>query len=181
MSSGTNFPNGSFETTYAWNGSVWATFSFSNWTVFQGVGTTAQCANDFYAVLEQSQQTVTLPLGQFQYQNDSFEPDTLVLNQSSQNLSSIGPIVFFNRYYEPTGTVSTCGTGPQVVHSFATYLNVTVPFRFEGSNQQVSAKVPVNNSYQYVFPPNAGSWSYDNLSASGGPGGGWAFTYLGLC
>jgi len=36
-------------------------------------------------------------------------------------------------------------------------------------------------TWSYWFPPDFGTWQIDNLSAPGGPGGGWAFNFVGHC
>jgi hypothetical protein len=57
------------------------------------------------------------------------------------------------------------------------YVNVEIPFPYDGSIRVVNATVTVTADFEYTFPSDSGVWGVDNLSAPGGPGGGWAFSY----
>jgi hypothetical protein len=56
-------------------------------------------------------------------------------------------------------------------------LTVWFPVSLSDRTVQVPFIIPVTESYHYTFPANFGIWEVDNLSAPGGPGGGWAFSY----
>jgi hypothetical protein len=184
MSTATLHINGTSATTYAWNGSVWGTFSHNSWTIYAGMakgGEATGCASERFVARGGTQSYVTVSLGAFQYVNDSGEPDDLVLNESMQNASAIGPITFENGFYRETEIISTCGTGPKSYALSSTSFQIVVPFTADGVAQNVTTSIQANITYEYAFPPNVGTWAIDNLSAPGGPGGGWAFSYLGAC
>jgi len=79
-----------------------------------------------------------------------------------------------------TQNVSTCGGPAQHLIVTSTFLTVWIPFTVEGSSHLIPLILPYLESFSYVFPAN-GIWAADNLSEPGGPGGGWAFDYLGGC
>jgi hypothetical protein len=59
--------------------------------------------------------------------------------------------------------------------------SVQIPFSESGNPLVTSYILPFTESFHYLFPPRFGIWAVDNLSTPGGPGGGWAFDYLGPC
>ncbi len=75
--------------------------------------------------------------------------------------------------------ISTCGGPAQSLHIPLEFDPVTVGvwFDYNGVNTTTPFVLPLTQSYHYAFPANFGTWQVDNLSAPGGPGGGWAFDY----
>jgi len=73
--------------------------------------------------------------------------------------------------------VSTCGGGAVWRWANSTGFTATVPVMSGGSLTQETFAFPFFDSFHYWFPANYGVWQIDNLSAPGGPGGGWAFSY----
>jgi len=73
--------------------------------------------------------------------------------------------------------VDTCNAPPHDSYSLSFGLRVTFDFTFAGSTTSVSTELPFEEVFHYHFPANFGIWQIDNLSAPGGPGGGWAFSY----
>lgn len=92
-----------------------------------------------------------------------------------------------NSFTSPTGgTVTTCGTGPETVSFQSREPVFEVTFQTPYGPKTFSESVSIFTSaltetFHYWFPPNFGSWAVDNLSLPGGPGGGWAFDFLGPC
>lgn len=86
----------------------------------------------------------------------------------------------FNNSFESANSrsVSTCGGPAQSVSSVEPWgLGVSFPLTLYGHTLNIPFTIPVLESFHYVFPGNFGTWQVDNLSAPGGPGGGWAFSY----
>ena len=79
------------------------------------------------------------------------------------------------------GNVSTCNSTFQSVPVHSTGLTVWLTATIGGRFTTVPYWLPFPQVYQYYFPANFGTWQVDNLSAPGGPGGGWAFDYTGPC
>jgi len=73
--------------------------------------------------------------------------------------------------------VSTCGGSVKSVTVTATALTVWIPFTVRGQNYSLPLVIPFVQTFHYIFPASTGIWQVDNLSAPGGPGGGWAFSY----
>lgn len=171
LGNGTNF------TFPAWNGSVWGFFNRDNWSIQVGTGTPISgnlCDSVFFARVTASTPEGGVPLGN--YLNDSAEPATYQLAGTG------GPIYFSNGFDRETLGESTCNdNGPLVEQFTSTHLTVEIPFTYLGSQHLVNAIIPQETTFRYVLPNNAGTWAVDNLSAAGGPGGGWAFSYLGPC
>jgi len=87
------------------------------------------------------------------------------------------PVFIDNFAVANRGNVSTCGTSAQNLLTFATSVAVRIPFSVGNQNYTLAYTIPFLLSYHYLFPGNFGTWQIDNLSAPGGPGGGWAFSY----
>jgi hypothetical protein len=178
--------NGTYATDYAWNGSVWGSFLFANWTirVGQGLSTGAvACTQLFFASEGVPYSGGTVPLGNVSgYVNDSGEPGFWQINDSSSGGPvSGGPIYYQNGFYRETTQISTCGLATVSRTAVSNQFVVGVPFTYQGESHVVNATLFEQTSYHYEFPANDGTWAIDNLSAPGGPGGGWAFSYLGPC
>lgn len=77
-----------------------------------------------------------------------------------------------------SANVSTCGKQALAYQVESSYLTEWAHFSWNGENRSAEFNVPiVGSEYRYLFPANFGVWQVDNLSAPGGPGGGWAFSY----
>ena len=86
--------------------------------------------------------------------------------------------IFWNGFHSANSqNVSTCGRGAQTASGRSNFLTTGVPFRLNGRPFTFSITLPITQNFSYWFPPNFGTWQVDNLSAPGGPGGGWAFSY----
>src|SRR5208282_1100525 len=80
-----------------------------------------------------------------------------------------------------TGNLTTCSSSRVDRNVSAPQLPIVIPFSYAGIHYKLQYTLPFVQSYHYIFPGNFGTWAVDNLSAPGGPGGGWAFNYLGPC
>ncbi len=77
-----------------------------------------------------------------------------------------------------TSGISTCGRLAQWSTPFqSTSIVVDVPFEAGGHSFNLRSALPFTEQFHYWFPANFGTWQVDNLSAPGGPSGGWAFSY----
>ena len=102
--------------------------------------------------------------------------------------TSLGPwnsnITLQNGFAQPNAAnVTTCGGSARSVPGVtSTFLTQWVSFIEGGQTHTVALPVPLIESvYHYLFPANFGTWQVDNLSAPGGPGGGWAFNFVAPC
>jgi hypothetical protein len=73
--------------------------------------------------------------------------------------------------------VTTCGTGPESLPMRSPGFTVWLTFAVHGELTVAPYTLPFPQVYHYYFPGDFGTWQVDNLSAPGGPGGGWAFSY----
>lgn len=73
--------------------------------------------------------------------------------------------------------VSTCGGAAQSLPAVARGPTVLMSFLDQNRVTTIAFSVPFPEVFHYYFPANSGTWQVDNLSAPGGPGGGWAFSY----
>ena len=99
-------------------------------------------------------------------------------------------VIFHNEFVTSNApSVSTCG-GPAQQHNLTIAgFTFQLPFRtshgeliFNESVTQENVLSPTlvgdySEQFGYWFPADCGTWQIDNLSAPGGPGGGWAFSY----
>jgi hypothetical protein len=107
-------------------------------------------------------------------ESDSGEPTVWNLGTPPGNSTSIFR-QGFNGSNAPT--VSTCGGPAESIPVVAQSLATWVSFRWNGVNYTAEVSLPLDQSFTYFFPANFGTWQVDDLSAPGGPGGGWAFSY----
>ena len=106
--------------------------------------------------------------------NDSGESHVYNLSSGSGDATPYGSNGFVA---DNSASVSTCG-GPAVWrHVTSSYLRLSLPSTPDGSNWVVPLNLVLSESFGYWFPSNFGTWQVDNLTAPGGPGGGWAFSY----
>jgi len=80
-------------------------------------------------------------------------------------------------FYRSTSQITTCGQGGAARNLTSTSMWESIPFNYTTGLTFYNVSIPVIGHYQYYFPANTGTWLIDNLSAPGGPGGGWAFSY----
>ncbi len=74
-------------------------------------------------------------------------------------------------------SVNTCGQPAVWRHLTSSRLEVGIPSGTGERDWSVPYVLPFTQTFAYWFPSGFGSWEIDNLSAPGGPGGGWAFLY----
>ena len=183
---------GSFQTSFAENGTASGTFNSVNVSVFKGrselalgPGLNSPCSQSFSVVPTQPPFLGTYAgwqLGLASNLTDKGEG-------SSVSFSSFGgyrvlPLYFNNSFSVASGAnISTCNAPSRSVALTANSdsLSVSIGFSLDGRNETAPMTLPFVQSYLYWFPANFGTWQVDNLSAPGGPGGGWAFNYLGPC
>jgi hypothetical protein len=160
------------EIDYAQNGTVTDQFRDLQWTVYQAVpsGAGVSCTGLYFAGSRDSGSGGVNEYGP--YVNDSSEP-----TWSGDNGTSYARVNFNNSFYRATQFVDTCGAGQERLGLASTHLSITIPVEIDGQGIPISTTVNVLSNYTYTFPANGGVWAVDNLSAPGGPGGGWAFSY----
>ena len=161
------------------NVSVYSLANVTEW----GPGTSARCSYAFEAVLLSPGLYAEAGGGILGANNasDSSEPPYALIYEGTQ--SQVRSVLFDNAYGDANvAAISTCG-GPSrsLTPILSSYLSVWFPVTVQGKNLTVPFVIPVAESYHYWFPANFGTWDVDNLSAPGGPGGGWAFSYVGPC
>ena len=171
------------------NGSIWGTFFKVNLTVYStgnltvwGPGSNNRCPQPFQVVVGSSGDSFQgalflwpgAPLFGPNSTSDIDEPEMLNFSAAPGDSSTI----FWNGFYSANSfSVSTCGAGAAISLVHSNFLDVGVPVRWDGQQFIVTVTLPVVQDFTYRFPANFGTWQVDNLSAPGGPGGGWAFAY----
>ena len=176
---------------YEFNGTVWGSFWKMNLTIYSvgnttvwGPGATAPCTQQFQlgavsvAPAQGFQGALFLgpgaPLFGPNSSSNINEPEVVNFSAAYGGSSTI----FWNGFHLANSqNVSTCGRGAQTAIERSGFLTTGVPFRLNGRQFTFSMTLPITQSFSYWFPPNFGTWQVDNLSALGGPGGGWAFSY----
>ncbi len=149
-----------------------------------GPGTNAQCPGPFQVNIESVSPGhlytggfFLWPWGpQFGPNSSSDAGEPLQFNMS---LTQGDSTVLFHNGFVTTNhaTISTCGVSTKVVPVRSSFLDVWIPFESGGRAYSPVVTLPFAESFSYTFPANFGTWQIDNLSAPGGPGGGWAFSY----
>lgn len=155
------------------NGSVWGHFEDYRWNFSQGVhsGTSNACPGVFFASSTDNLAGGTQNLG-WELRNDSAEQTHVGDNGTSYAVTYLN-----NSFVRATSTVSTCGSGAETLGLTSYQFEIRLPFSVSGTPQNVTVIVEAWVSFSYTFPADSGTWMIDNLSAPGGPGGGWAFSY----
>lgn len=112
--------------------------------------------------------------------SDSGESGSFAVYNETSNLSAV---VYLNNGFTLANdpNVSTCAGLPVTKNVSTTHVSIGIPFEVSGLTVVGPFDVPWMESYTYHFPANYGTWAVENLSAPGGPGGGWAFAFLGTC
>ena len=87
-----------------------------------------------------------------------------------------------NSYFQSNSpSISTCGADAENQSVSTQGLPLAFSFNLSHHSETVQAILPFEETFHYHFPADFGTWQVDNLSAPGGPGGGWAFDYTGPC
>ena len=91
-------------------------------------------------------------------------------------------LTFANGFLESnSGTISTCGQSALSRGMTSPQFEVKIPVVIGGTHYLVPYTLGIQETFHYVFSSDFGTWQIDNLSAPGGPGGGWAFNFVGPC
>ncbi len=176
---------------WAGNGSVWGGFYKVNATVYYvsnstewGPGSNVACRDPFAISLRSvipgqgyEGELFTwpgAPLFGPNSSSDQFEPNRLYFSSAPGDSSAY----FSNGFTLPNlRNLTTCGLPAKTFSTSSTGLTIRIPFDVGGRNETQSLTLPWIQSFNYWFPSNFGVWQVDDLSAPGGPGGGWAFSY----
>jgi hypothetical protein len=167
---GTSDSNGGVD----WNGyhANVSAFADQNVTVW-GPGPNVRCAGPFKVELQPDRAVFTgITLINPGNYSDQQVPDVLFPGYSN--------VISFSDRFEGANhaNVSTCGNQAIAYPVESSYLTLWAHFSWHGKNRTAEFKVPIlGMEFRYLFPANFGTWQVDNLSAPGGPGGGWAFSY----
>jgi hypothetical protein len=167
----------------AQNGSVAGWFELENWTIFTNVpppDSLTRCTTDFVALAHDNGITVirSVPANPapVNFSNDSQAP-----TQTGSN-STDTPIVYYDAgFHTTTQTLSACGGGEAVANVSSDSEHMGLGFEYQGAWHILDVTLHVQTEVSYEFMGNGGTWAIDNLSAPGGPGWGWSFSYLGAC
>lgn len=177
------------------NGTVWgafwkvtvSVFPTSNQTVW-GPGSDVRCNRPFELLMTSVSPARGFGGGIFLWPggpqfgpnetSDRGEPNQLNFSATPGDSSAL----FSNGYSGSfRAGFDTCGGASISIETTSTFLNVRIPISAGGKSYAVPVTLPLTQHFHYVFPANYGTWGVDNLSGPGGPGGGWAFDYLGPC
>lgn len=106
--------------------------------------------------------------------SDVQEPTSLGYwtNPGDVNLTIMNGFVSSNR-----PSVSTCDKSEAQNYTASQSFLVRLPATLDGKLHDLTYSLPIVETFHYIFPGDFGTWQVDNLSAPGGPGGGWAFSY----
>lgn len=109
--------------------------------------------------------------------SDANESSSVAMFGQSTNVSAL--VFISNGFrYANAASISTCNGGPGTVrHLHVPSVTVSIPFNVSGRDIRTTVTIVEPENFTYDFPANFGTWDVDNLSAAGGPGGGWAFSY----
>jgi len=153
-------------------------YSVRNSTEF-GAGESVTCSQG-YSIQFENPSTYAEAGGQIMGANntsDALEPRFATFDPGLVNSSDV---LHFNNSFstENSQVVTTCD---EPARSFpiveSGFLHVWFPVH-ASTSFMVPFELTFVQTFHYIFPANFGSWQVDNLSAPGGPGGGWAFSYL---
>lgn len=146
-------------------------------TLTAGPGSNSPCAAAFQVSVEPPANIGSVGWGLLGEGNVSDALEPTFVNFSGFEGDPLSPI-FENGFARANeAPISTCGTSVAPVVVLARSMTVIVSFEFDGTNTSVSYTIPFELDFEYTFPADFGTWQVDNLSAPGGPGGGWAFSY----
>lgn len=150
-----------------------------NVTVF-GPGTNSRCSQAFSIQFEPPSDYIEIGGAMLGPNNtsDVNEPHFALFEQGSPN-PPLRSLLFNNSFSAANQpNVTTCGRQAEWLSltsssSLQTWLLLTV----DGKNYSIPYEFTFVQTFHYSFPADFGTWQIDNLSAPGGPGGGWAFSY----
>ena len=167
-----NISTGYFET------QKWTLYEQSNGT-FLGPGTNHRCDSRYAAM-------ASAPIPDLSAQGLPLQgPGNMSNINEPTSYNDSGPLPsaeFLNGFYSANlPPVTTCGTPAKVLNVTSSSFEISITMSTIVG--PVSTDVPIASweNFTYHFPANTGTWQVDNLSAPGGPGGGWAFNYTGPC
>jgi len=147
-----------------------------------GVGPDSPCTRLYLvALVDQNYYGVTAGLiATASNLTDRGEAGTLDVFGDTSNLSKV---VYFSNAFGTANTpnVTTCGGGATSRSVLSYHDSIDIPFEVTGTQVIGPYQMTWAQTFTYDFPANFGTWAIDNLSAAGGPGGGWAFDFLGAC
>jgi hypothetical protein len=176
------------------NGSIWGAFvwdtvavsTLSNASVF-GPGTNNRCVAQFsisFHIVPAAQggggyggEIFNVPWGPdfgTGAMSDIGEPLLFNFSTSPGNSTSVFRQGFYGENEAP---ITTCNGPSQSISAVVNGVTTWVSFSWNGRSYTVPAVLPLTEDFHFVFPADFGTWEVDNLSAPGGPGGGWAFSY----
>jgi hypothetical protein len=144
-----------------------------------GPGANVRCSQPYLVILASPSTSAVVGawlLGPNNTSDFAEPPSTFIFGGSPGQI----PTLLFDNAFQGSNlrNISTCGQPAQSYPGVSSdYLKVSFPITFQGEHLTVPFMIPVDESYHYWFPGNFGTWQVDNLSAPGGPGGGWAFSY----
>lgn len=184
------YPGGLGGGTGSLNGTVGVAFFAVNLSLFTlvnvtawGPGTNTRCSQPMVVIpsappgggLVSAGAGVPVP------SNQSDQDEATTVNVSGFAGSPVAPIWDngFHSANEPS--LSTCDASAVHTSVAAPGPQLLIPFNDSGVVREVPYTLPFWEHYTYFFPADFGSWAIDNLSSPGGPGGGWAFDFLGAC
>ena len=177
------------------NGSIWGAFFEVNATLYRdgaqsvwGPGPANACSGSWSLTLESLTPSHGFQGELFTWSgapefgpnstSDVSEPEQVHFYDGPGGNSS----VFHNGFVGANqANLSTCNGLPMSISIRSSSLTTWINFNSGGSSTMEPASLPFEQSFEYNLPANFGTWQVDNLSASGGPGGGWAFNFLGPC
>jgi hypothetical protein len=170
--SGGNLSTGYFET------QNWTVSTMVNQTVL-GPGVDHRCSSAFAVNLAHTRFDVSIdgiPLQGPGNTSNSNEPKTF--NDSGPQLAA----TFANGFTQANApSITTCGAPGKHLNVSSASFEVAIQMPSLHGPVPVTFSIASLENFTYYFPPGAGTWQVDNLSAPGGPGGGWAFSFVGPC
>lgn len=145
----------------------------TNETVW-GPGLSARCGQRFAVSFASDYLSYSGMMGNEGNWSDINEPHTFVYATAKGESSA-----YFDNGFTGSnaGNVTTCGLSQKSLFVHSSGFNIWLNFEVHGQPTTVPYLLPFPQSYHYWFPGNFGAWQVTNLSAPGGPGGGWAFSY----
>jgi hypothetical protein len=181
---------------YGWsstvrNGSVGAiVLGYANMTLYRtqnatraGIGPSTPCSVGFRAVMGSSDLYAggTVWVSSIPLRSDAQEPRSLTIDSWFPGNDSIQ--FTFNNSFSVSNApdITTCGGNSTTRSVNGVHMSIGVPFAVDGLTVIAPFALSLTERFTYTFPAEFGTWAIDNLSAHGGPGGGWAFDYLGPC
>jgi hypothetical protein len=153
-------------------------FSLANATVW-GAGPNVRCSQAYEVDFENPRTYAEVGGWMLGPNNttDQYEPNFAILFYGSSY--TVDSLHFDNSFSHPNrSNITTCsGPAQSLPLVQSDYLDVSFPVTIGGQNLSIPYELTVQQTFHYWFPANFGIWQVDNLSAPGGPGGGWAFSY----